>query len=140
MGLVMLLAAACSAEQDASLPDITDVTISNMASPTDPLATSPPTSSADKDIPEEGVPQTEVVNIVVDTAEGIVQDAAVPLGTPVNIRVRSSAQEEFHLHGYDLELTGTDVMFSFTADRLGEFLLEGHDSGQRLLILTVFQD
>lgn len=136
----MLLVAACSAEQDASVPDITDVTISNMASPTDPLATSPPTSSADKDIPEEGVPQTEVVNIVVDTAEGIVQDAAVPLGTPVNIRVRSSAQEEFHLHGYDLELTGTDVMFSFTADRLGEFLLEGHDSGQQLLLLTVFQD
>ncbi len=131
---------SCSAEQDSSIQEPSEVTVSDMASPTDPAPTSPPTSSADKDIPEAGSPPSEVVNIFVDVADGVVQEAAVPLGTPVNIRVRSSAEDEFHLHGYDLELRGTDVLFTFTADRLGNFLLEGHDSGQRLLTLTVFED
>jgi hypothetical protein len=139
LGMVMGTT-ACSAEQESSVQEPSEVTVSNRASPTDPEATSPPTSSADKDIPEAGSPATEVINIFIDVDEGAVQEAAVPLGSPVNIRVRSSAEDEFHLHGYDLDLRGTDVLFTFTADRLGEFLLEGHDSGQQILILTVFED
>lgn len=111
-----------------------------MASPTDPVATAPPTSTADKDVPEEGQPQTEVINIFIDVDEGVSQEAAVTLGSPVNIRVLSSQEDEFHLHGYEIDLRGVDVTFSFTADRLGDFVLEGHDSGRQLLVLTVFED
>lgn len=111
-----------------------------MASPTDPIATSPPTSSADRDVPEAGIPQTEVVNIFIDLADEGSQVIPVPLGSPVKIRVRRSIEDEFHLHGYDLELTGTDVQFSFTADRLGDFLLEAHNSGEQILTLSVFED
>lgn len=140
MTAVLALAPACAAEESSFVPNPSDVTVSELASPTDPIATSPPTSSADKDVPEAGQPQTEVVNIFIDVSEGAAQEAAVPLGTPVNIRVRSSVEEVFHLHGYDLELSGTDVLFTFTADRLGQFILEGHDSGDQLLTLTVFED
>lgn len=137
---IVIVSSACSPDGGSTTQGSSDITMSNIASPTDPLATSPPTSSADKDIPEEGEPQVEVVNILVDVAEGVVQEAAVPLGSPVNIRVRGSNTDEYHLHGYDLELEGTDVLFTFTADRLGDFELEAHNSGQQLLILTVFED
>lgn len=137
---VSVLAAACSAGEGTPLPNASDITISELASPTDPVATAPPTSTADKDVPEEGLPQTEVVNLFIDADEGGVQEVSVPLGSPVNIRIRSSSGDEFHLHGYELVLEGIDVTFSFTADRLGNFVLEGHDSGGQLLILTVFED
>jgi hypothetical protein len=140
VALAVVLGASCTADQSASEQTPTEVTVSDMASPTDPIATSPPTSSADKDVPDAGSPQTEIVNILVDVDEGGVREAAVPLGSPVNIRVRGSMEDEFHLHGYDLDLRGTDVVFTFTADQLGTFVLEAHESGQELLTLTVFED
>lgn len=135
-----VLSVSCSGDGQSTVTVPSDVTISNIASPTDPVLTAPPTSTVDKDIPDAGLPQTEVVNIMVDVSAGTVQEASVPLGSPVNIRVRGSVQDEYHLHGYDLELEGTDVLFTFTADRLGNFVLEGHNSGEELLILTVFED
>lgn len=139
LGGSLAFSSCSSTESSTSRPQV-DVTLSNIESPTDPAMTSPPTSTIDKDVPEEGEPQTEVVNITVDTSEGGTQEAAVSLGSPVNIRVRSGSQDEFHLHGYDLELSGTDVMFSFVADRIGTYVLEAHSSGEQLLILTVFED
>lgn len=111
-----------------------------MASPTDPAATAAPTSTAAKDTPEEGEPSTETVSILVDADVGETQEVSVALGTPITIRVRASQSDEFHLHGYDLELTGTDVTFNFVADRLGEFELETHNSGQLVLMLSVLED
>jgi len=134
------LMGACSQDGATSVSVPTEFTISDMASPTDPIATSPPTSSADRDVPEAGLPQTEVLNIIIEVAANTLEQVEVALGTPVKIRVRSAVEDEFHMHGYDLDLTGTDVQFSFTADRLGEFLLESHGTGQQLLILTVVGD
>lgn len=137
---VLVVAVSCSSGEESAIQLPADVTQSEMASPTDPILTAPPTSIVDTDVPEMGLPQTEIANIVVDADQDVVQEAIVPMGSPVNIRVTSSQSDEFHLHGYELELTGTDVTFSFTADRVGEFILEGHDSGRQLLVLTVFQD
>lgn len=133
-------AAACSGGGTTPVEQPSEVTVSDMASPTDPVVTSPPTSVAIKDVPDEGFPQAEIVDIYIDADDGSTQQATVPLGSPVNVHVRSSREDEFHLHGYDIELRGIDVTFSFTADRLGSFELEGHDSGRQLLILTVFED
>ena len=138
--LATIVAGACSENSATSVQIPAESTISEMASPTDPIATSPPTSSADRDVPEAGLPQTEVLNITIEVADNTLEQVEVSLGSPVKIRVRNAVEDEFHLHGYDLELTGTDVQFSFTADRLGEFLLESHSTGQQLLILTVVGD
>jgi hypothetical protein len=54
--------------------------------------------------------------------------------------VIAEVKDEFHLHGYDIELSGNDVTFEFVADKLGEFELEGHESGEVLLNLSVIAD
>jgi hypothetical protein len=77
------------------------------------------------------------VSIEVDADSGTPLTQSVPLGTEVSIRVTSATPDEWHLHGYDIELTGNDVTFQFTATQAGEFELEGHDSGALVLLLTV---
>ncbi len=66
--------------------------------------------------------------------------ASVVMGTPVTIHVIAEVEDEFHLHGYDIELSGDDVTFEFVADKLGEFELEAHESGEVLLNLSVIAD
>lgn len=110
------------------------------ATPTDPVSTAAPTSTASKPNLEEGEPAIEPVSILVDADSGETQDVSVALGTPMVIRIRSNVAEEFHLHGYDLELSGTDVTFQFEADKLGDFELEAHGSGALVLRLSVLQD
>ena len=62
-----------------------------------------------------------------DGADGVFD---VPLGASVEIFVTNpSADDEFHLHGYDLEATaakGQTGTISFTADQAGEFEVESH--------------
>jgi hypothetical protein len=110
------------------------------ATPTDPVSTAAPTSTASKETPESGIPATESVTIELDADAGVPEEASVVLGTPVTIHVIAEVEDEFHLHGYDIELSGDDVTFEFVADKLGEFELEGHDSGEVLLNLTVLAD
>ena len=52
----------------------------------------------------------------------------------------SEEEREFHLHGYDIELTGDDVVFEFVADKLGVFELEDHESGRVILTFEVLAD
>ena len=75
--------------------------------------------------------------IELDADARMAEEASVVLGTPVTIRVMAEVEDEFHLHGYDIELSGDDVTFKFVADKVGEFELEGHDSCEVLLNLSV---
>ena len=75
-----------------------------------------------------------------DADAGMAEVASVVVGTPVTIHVIAEVKDEFHLHGYDIELSGNDVTFEFVADKLGEFELEGHESGEVLLNLSVIAD
>jgi hypothetical protein len=59
------------------------------------------------------------------------------LGTSVTLIIRSATPQEFHLHGYDITASGTDVNMQFTADQAGEFELESHDTEKVFLVLTV---
>jgi hypothetical protein len=54
--------------------------------------------------------------------------------------VIAEAEDEFHLHGYDIELAGDDVTFEFVADKIGVFELESHETGEVLLNLSVVAD
>lgn len=50
----------------------------------------------------------------------------VPLGTSVTLVASSSIEREYHLHGYDIELTGDEVTFQFTATLPGSHELTEH--------------
>ena len=50
----------------------------------------------------------------------------VPLGTEVVLIATSSIEREYHLHEYDIELTGTEVRFTFTATIPGDIELTEH--------------
>jgi heme/copper-type cytochrome/quinol oxidase subunit 2 len=65
---------------------------------------------------------------------------SVPKGTAVTINITSSDQEEYHLHGYDIEQkadAGKSSTFEFTADQTGQFDLESHVTEDTLLVLVV---
>lgn len=110
---------------------------SSSATPTDAAATAPPTSSIEVDTPASGTPSSESAYIEVDLEDGAPATASVLLGQEVTIVVTAAEEHEFHLHGYDLELTGDDVKFEFVADKAGEFELETHDTEELVLTLTV---
>ncbi len=50
----------------------------------------------------------------------------VPLGSEVTLIARSAEEREYHLHGYDIELVGTEVTFQFTATIAGPSELTEH--------------
>lgn len=130
----------CSSEgstSPASNPPITEVMTQT---PTDPASISAPTSSASKEIPETGTPSTESVAIEIDADAGVPEVASVALGSPVVIQVFSETEQDFHLHGFDIDLMGDDVTFDFVADKLGDFELESHESGEILLTISIVED
>lgn len=105
---------------------------------TAPVETSAPVETA---APIETAAQTTVVDgpvvIEVDADSGTPIAQTVALGTDLSIRVITATAQEWHLHGYDVELEGTDVTFQLTATQAGEFELESHETGVVVLNLTV---
>ena len=86
----------------------------------------PSTSSAPS---TTSIPPTTVSNqmtIECDADSGESPTFEIPLGMDVTLVARSSTEREFHLHGYDIELTGTEVSFQFTADLPGPHELTEH--------------
>lgn len=133
-----LLIAGCSSSDPSTPESAAPSTELESATPTDPANTIVPTSSAAKDDPAEGTPSTESVVIEIDIdADELPVVASVNLGSPVTIHVVSTEGHEFHLHGYDIELEGTDVTFEFSADQAGDFELEAHDTEELILNLSV---
>jgi hypothetical protein len=61
----------------------------------------------------------------------------VPFGSSVKIVVTSSAEREFHLHGYDIELSGTRVTFNFTADIGGRNMVSIHPNHDVVCYINV---
>lgn len=138
--LVPLVLASCGGGDDETstggAPD--DTENETVASPTD--APMPPTSTIEKGDPASGTPPVESLYVEVDLENDAPLDASTVVGAPVTIIVTSDIEHEFHLHGYDVELTGTTVKFEFVADRAGEFELETHDTGELVLTLQVFAE
>jgi ferric-dicitrate binding protein FerR (iron transport regulator) len=66
------------------------------------------------------------MTIECDTDSGDSPTFEVPLGSEVTLVAKSSIEREFHLHGYDIELTGTEVTFQFTANLPGPHELTEH--------------
>jgi hypothetical protein len=135
-----LLVAGCGDDDDSTSSPTTAVI-------TEAAPTSPPTSPSTTEVqrtttsPATTVTATApaVVEIVVDadTAAAAPLTETVSLGQQVRIVVHSATDQEFHIHGYDIEDSGTEVVFAFTADMPGEFGVESHDTGDLLLTLSV---
>ena len=111
--------------------------------------TAPPASTTDTSNTEvtdtSGAPAGKLAAVTVDVTVGVdsseTRREEVALGAPVTLNVTNpGADDEFHLHGYDIELEGTDVTFNFVANETGDFELETHDTEEVLLELSVVPD
>ena len=80
------------------------------------------------------------VTVGTDSATDRVEE--VPLGSQVNITLTNpNADDEFHLHEYDLSTgdtpKGESAVISFTADKAGLFDLESHVTDEVLVIISI---
>jgi hypothetical protein len=81
------------------------------------------------------------ISVIIGQTSGSAVAYQVTLGSKVQIKILNpDADDEFHLHGYDLTATavaGQETMIEFTADQLGSFDLESHTTGDWILTLVV---
>ena len=80
------------------------------------------------------------VTVGTDSATDRVEE--VLLGSQVNITLTNpNADDEFHLHEYDLSTgdtpKGESAVISFTADKAGLFDLESHVTDEVLVVISV---
>lgn len=76
--------------------------------------------------------------IVIDVdADAEAGTQTVAKGSTVSLRITSATEDEFHVHGYDIEQVGTDVTITFVADETGEFEVERHESDEVIFTLVV---
>ena len=114
---------ACSSSDTA-----TDTTMPNAASPTNP-------SNSKMAAPTE-------ISVIVGTDSSPDRIEEVTLGTNVQVTLSNpTADDEFHLHGYDLSPGETKMgeasIISFTADKAGDFEIESHITEDVLVIIRV---
>ena len=97
-------------------------------------ATSQDTATATAEVVE--------ISVIIGQTSGSAVAYQATLGSTVQIKILNpDADDEFHLHGYDLESgvtpAGQEAIIEFTADKLGIFDLESHVTGEWILTLVV---
>ena len=116
--------AGCSSSNDSapptsSAPVTTDAPASTTTSPTESSTSVPTTPTTTTTGPAN-------LTLRCDADSGESPIFEVPLGTSVTLVATSSIEREYHLHGYDIELTGEEVTFQFTATIPGPHELTEH--------------
>jgi hypothetical protein len=88
-----------------------------------------------------GAVQEIVVHVGVDDAATTGSRVEqVRRGQQVVLRLMSDGDEQYHVHGYDLEqkvAAGVEAQFEFTADMAGSFEVESHVTHKVYLVLEV---
>jgi hypothetical protein len=120
---LVLSLGACSSNDSA-----TDTTTPSAATPTNP-------TDSKMAAPTE-------VSVIVGTDSSPDRIEEVALGANVQVTLSNpNADDEFHLHGYDLSpgetKTGEASIISFTADKAGDFEIESHVTEDVLVIIRV---
>jgi ABC-type Fe3+-hydroxamate transport system substrate-binding protein len=120
---LVLSLGACSSNDSAA-----DTTIPSAATPTDP-------TDSKMAAPTE-------VSVIVGTDSSPDRIEEVALGANVQVTLSNpQADDEFHLHGYDLSPGETKMgeasIISFTADKAGDFEIESHVTEDVLVIIRV---
>jgi hypothetical protein len=122
MGSLAILV-ACSGTETGSAPQPTASTTSTPATSTSGAPA--PTSDSSPSTTASTTPDTSLT-LTCDADSGESPTFEVPLGTSVTLVATSAIEREFHLHDYDIELTGVEVTFQFTADIPGTHELTEH--------------
>jgi hypothetical protein len=131
VSLSALLLTSCSSDDDA------DMTYSTLSQ------TTVANSTAESTIPETTAldPVARIsVTVGVDSSPDRVEEVA--LGQEVALTLTNpEADDEFHLHGYDLgggvTTKGETTTLTFSATEAGEFELESHVTGDVLVVVKV---
>ncbi len=116
----------------SSTSDSGDETESEATSELTSEATSDETSAADEVVE---------ISVIIGQTSGSAVAYQATLGSTVRLKILNpDADDEFHLHGYELSATSTagqEAIIEFTADQLGSFDLESHVTGEWILTLVV---
>jgi hypothetical protein len=151
--VLVVALAACGSDNSKSSASPTS-TAASTASPatTAPAANSAPSGTApspastgDTAAPEAssiaGASDEIIVHVGVDDAATVgsrVED--VKLGDNVILRLMSDSDEDYHVHGYELEqkvAAGVEAQFEFKADMAGDFEVESHVTDKVYVVLHV---
>lgn len=108
-----------------SLPPET-ISASPTSSPSTPTTSTPAGSTPAAASASSSVPATGPRSLTCDADSGSAPSFNVAAGSSVTLVASSSSEHEFHLHNYDIELSGTRVTFQFTATILGPSQLTLH--------------
>jgi len=119
----------------SSTSDSGDETKSEETSELTPEATSDETSATATD-------EVVEISVIIGQTSGSAVAFQATLGSTVRLKILNpEADDEFHLHGYDLDggvtPAGQEAIIEFTADKLGTFDLESHVTGEWILTLVV---
>jgi hypothetical protein len=151
----VLLVGGCGPSSNAAVTSIPAVSVTVGAaatvttSPTTtpamaPDSVAPPTTGAAATTAATAPPvATKIVNISVTVGKDSspTREEKVKLNATVQIALLNpTANDEFHLHGYDIEQAqkaGEQGLLSFVADKAGRFELESHVTNAPLVILVV---
>ena len=136
VAVAIVVAVASGGSDDTSTAGSTNTTVQTTSTKTsteEPHETTPPE------------PKVNRIEIKGGQPVGGVQDIKVKKGDQVTIVVSADAEDDIHLHGYDMEKPvepDEPATFKFTADIEGIFEIESHvaeDAGREPLIgkLTV---
>jgi hypothetical protein len=138
---VVALAACGSDNSKSSASPIA----TSAASPAPSGTTPSPASTGDTAAPTAssiaGASDEIIVHVGVDdaaTAGSRVEN--VKLGENVILRLTSDSDEDYHVHGYDLEqkvAAGVEAQFEFKADMAGDFEVESHVTDKVYVVLHV---
>lgn len=132
---------ACSTDETRQqLPPPTTSVDEAVASPTDPAATAPPTSTAEKVIPESGTPPTESVYLEVDATVDAPVYASTVVGSPARILITSDVAREFYLVHEDRALTGVAVEFRFVAEDARFYEIVDRVTGELIVSLEAITE
>ena len=122
----------------AITPVIGLVACSSDSSTSDTIAVSTTVASTESTIGDGNV----TIDVVVGENSGQDRVEAVALGSQVTLNfTNNEAEDEYHVHGYDLggDMTkkGDTKTFTFTADKAGEYEVESHLTEAVLMVLRV---
>jgi len=138
--LAIALTAACGSDNGSSASTTAASAAGTSAAGQDtssPSSSTPtPASTGDTAAPGTnqipGAPNEIIVHIGVDDASTVGSRVEnVKLGDHVVLRLASDTDENYHVHGYDLEqkvAAGVEAQFEFTADKAGDFEVESHNT------------
>ena len=152
--VLVVALAACGSDNSKSSASPTTTSASGAAAATaatastspSPSGTAPsPASTGDTAAPEPssiaGASDEIIVHVGVDDAATMGSRVEnVKLGDNVILRLTSDSDEDYHVHGYDLEqkvAAGVEAQFEFKADMAGDFEVESHVTNKVYVVLHV---